>query len=334
MRNNEVREQVCKAIKKWYYSNIEFLSLISAPYNSCSIFKNIILEIINNGGRILYLWGESFENQKLIKIIDDKKCNYIYFENDGIGENNLIFSNYDNISEINGKYDLVIFDDISSFSRIDKKQLEIITKSLIKNSNKIIIFSVDEIKINDNVKSITYIEDNKPFLEPRLIKTRVDLNNDMPTILLEYIRWFISKKKKIVIYVPDEIKLSNVYEYYSKEIKSEIKHTKIIPIVRGEDKKTIKSVLMQKDVATIIITNSINESLDNSNVGSGIVLFADDEEYTYKKLLYLCGKLGKINNELPEMVFVAKNISKDIDAVKNITRGYNKFKWEKKLLSL
>lgn len=306
---------VHKKIHDWYYGENKVFFLISSPYNGSSIFNPIIEKVIEKSGKVLYLWGDDSKNKK-------------------ITNKNTKFKNYNSIKEIKDKYDLIILDDISYFSSINKISETKIIKELLRNTNKLLVYCSEEYKTTEVSDKGMYIEDNRPFLEPRIIKTRVDLNNDMPELLLEYIRWFISKDKKIIVYLPDEEKLINVYEYYSRKIKQLMKNIKVIPIIKGEDKKIIETVLKQSDMATIIITNSINQSIKDSNIGSSIVLFSDNKNYSNKDLLYLCGKVGKTYNELPEIIFVCREISENMDYVKDITRGYNKYKWKKNLLKL
>ena len=111
-----------------------------------------------------------------------------------------------------------------------------------------------------------------------------------------------------------------------------MKRIKIIPLLASEEKIIKQSVLQSTNESTIIITNCIEVSLENSHIGNAIVLFADDKRFTYKKLLFLCAEMRRINKELPEVLLVAKGETDNIEAVRDITREYNRLKWEENVL--
>lgn len=243
------------------------------------------------------------------------------------GDCEITFANYENLESITGEYELAIFDDISCFSNLDKNQVKEKLDNINLICRKVIIYTIEEVACECTKIDMVPVYIENPFVEPRFITTRVDLRKDIPYILYEYLQWFIKNKKKILILVPDEEKLSDVYEYYTKKLK--MKKINIIPLFKKEDKKIIKNVLMQRQKATIIITNSMEETLEGSKIGNVVVLFADSNKYSYKNLLYLCGEIGRINKKLPEVLFVSKDITEDMDKVKGITRDFNKKKWEK-----
>ena len=62
------------------------------------------------------------------------------------------------------------------------------------------------------------------------------------------------------------------------------------------------------------------------------MLFSDNEFYSYKDIIYLCGSLKVDKKFLPEMLLVSKEISDDMYESKKIARGFNQKLWERKLL--
>ena len=59
----------CDKIDYWYKKNIKFLTIITVPFNTPCIFSNIISNIAQNNGKVLYVWGKMARIEKLINII-------------------------------------------------------------------------------------------------------------------------------------------------------------------------------------------------------------------------------------------------------------------------
>ena len=322
-----------KEIEHWYKSNTNTLSIITAPFNISTIFCDIILKVIKNKKKVMYVFSGEKEDRKLIEKIRsiNKSITYCHIKN-GTSNSDITFVDFKNIDKINDKYELVIFDDISGFSRLSNYDIKSKYEVLLNLSNRLILYlSESVINFGDKFELVN-LSGDKPFVEPRFITTRVNLNNDIPYILYDYLKWFRDNKKNIVIYVPSDEKVQNIYDYYLNKLK--FKGVKLIPISKKTDKKSIKNVLKSKDKSTFIITNLMEESLLEYNINNAVVLFADSTKYIGKNLLYMCGALGKINTELPEVLFVSNDISYDMDYAKEKARDFNKMIWEKRLLKL
>lgn len=102
----------------------------------------------------------------------------------------------------------------------------------------------------------------------------------------------------------------------------------IVPISKNEDENFIRDILKNKNEATIIITDNVCALFEDTNINGAIVLFADDEFYSTRKLLFLCGEIYRINKDLPEVLLVAKTESESMDRIKAITRNINKRVWK------
>lgn len=319
-------------VYKWYRdSSVNMLSIKTIPFNTSIIFTKAIFDVIEKKGKVLYLWGKDCEDKRLVEALKKREksiTSYYMEENEGVCDIN--FCNYKNIDKIKGMYDLTIYDDVSVFSTVDTKYLKSISKDVLKLSKKIIFYDIEHTIKKCQKMEFIPTENSEPFVEPRVLKTRINLNLDIPYILYEYLKWFAENKKKIIIYVPDEERIISVYEYYTKKLK--MKRIKVIPLLDSEEKIIKQSVLQSTNESTIIITNCIEVSLVNSHIGNAIVLFADDKRFTYKKLLFLCAEIGRINKELPEVLLVTKGETDNIETVRDITREYNKLKWEKNAL--
>ena len=196
-------------------------------------------------------------------------------------------------------------------------------------SERIIVYSIEDITILGDKIEYTPLLYKKPFIEPRVISTRIDLNKDMPYILYDYIKWFNKNKRKVIVYVPNGTALDNVYDYYINKLK--LNKTLVRKISVNDKKKDLKSVLKIKDKAIFIITDFKEISIGDSNVTNAIVMFADSNEYSYRQLIYICGQITKGSDNSSEVLFVSKDVTEVIDKVRDTSRDYNKVLWKKRL---
>lgn len=326
--NMKEYEYTTSRLREWYKNKIRALSITTPPFNTILIFETLIIDILRNGGKVLYIWGGEGENKKLLDML--KKHTSVCIESslikEGQSSSNIAQVNYNNLEKVRGDYDLAIFDDISTFSKISKQTIAIKYLWLSHISKKIIIYSVDRaITIGDKI-DMAHSRKAFPFVEPRFLTTRIDLRKDIPYILYDYLNWFLNENKNAIMYVPDEETLSIVYEYYSNTIK--IKGVKVI--CKPKKRKNIVDISKIKDSAVLIITDYLDRDTNSYKVENAVVLFADSNKYNYKKLLYICGQIGALNKKLPEVLFVSNEITEDMKKVKKISQGFNRKVWERK----
>ncbi|SFC32526.1 hypothetical protein [Clostridium uliginosum] len=320
-------------IANWYKKSIKLLTILTVPFNTSYIFSDIINEISNQGEKILYVWSNNRENRELLTLLREVNLNitYSYIEC-GAGITDLTFVNQKNIALIKGTYDLVIFDDIGCFSNLDNRSLRQKIERCTDLGKKVLFYGIEKIGLLGEVIEISSYNYRKPFVEPRILTTRINLNIDIPYNLYEYLKWFEINKNNIAIYTPNEEKLDLVYDYFETQLV--MKDVKIIKVSKQEEIKKCERVLKYKDKAIFIITNKLEELSEYCLIDNAVVLFSDNGRYTYKKLIYLCGKIGKINSELPEILLVSNSVSSDMDKAKYLAREFNKKIWEKKLVRL
>lgn len=316
-------------IMQWYDKKIKTLSIISPPYNEGNIFIDIINKVINTNGRVLYVWNGMKVHKDILFDIKQKNKNITSsFISSGDSSSNLVFTNTNLIENVTGEFDLVIFDDVSAYSKISRQEIAIKHMWLTHITKKIILYTIEKTINIGEFMELTYIHKKNPFTEPRLITTKVNLENDIPYILYDYLRWFMDNNQSTIILVPNKEKLEAVFEFYSTKLK--FKNTKMY--IADEDnfeKNIINSDLKIKDKSIIIITDNIDFSIINFKFVNIVVLFADDRKFTYKKLLYLCGKACKTNEMIPEVLLVAREASEEIDIARNFARDFNKKVWER-----
>ena len=325
---------VIKRIDEWYKKNEDkILTIITTPYNTCSIFKNLIKIVTEKGQKVLYVVNGDFSENEMIK-----KIFYYKLNSNGCLKNSykkilkfIKFVSCNNIHEINMHYDLIIYDDISYFSQKSQTQVKLDLDYLYKKSSKLIVYSIEIMLRNSTTLEMCDCLEKTPFIEPRMITTRIDLTKDIPYLMYDYLKWFKKNNRKVIIHAPSKEMVDMVYEYFIKTLKISSR----IRILKAKDKtqyKMLKSLDELKDKPLMVITDYIGDYLKVSKNIDIVIYFADDKFFNYKKLLYLCGKVVMSSNGQGEVLFVSKNISKDMDKAKDIARNFNKNLWEKGLL--
>lgn len=330
------KENLLYAIRKidyWYKKNIRFLTIITVPFNTPCIFSNIIESLGRNNNSILYVWGKEKENKELITSIleiNSEISHKYYTENEK--ESKLVFVHYKELKNISEKYDLVIFDDITYFSKLNtidiKKYMDICTEI----GKRIIIYSIERTSIIGEKFELAAYNYSKPFVEPRILTTRIDLKTDIPYSLYDYLKWFKENKNRVAIYVPEGKLVNKIYDYFKNKLK--LSNTKVIKIEENEDIKKSERVCKIKNMSIFIITNKYKELLECCYVDDIVVLFSDHDNYNYKNILFMCGQVRSINNSFPEVLLVSNTISEEMDKAKDMARKFNKKVWEKQLRTL
>lgn len=320
-------------IDYWYRKNIKLLTIITVPFNTSCVFSNIISKVSQSNGRVLYVWGKSGENKELINGIKefDSGITHSYIEKKD-SSSELKFVHYNNLANINGQYDLVIFDDITYFSNLNSVNVRDILEICMSKGERVLLYSIERMALIGEKFELAAYNYKKPFAEPRILTTRIDLNLDIPFTLYDYLKWFKENNHKVVICVPNREKLNIAYDYFLNKLK--LPDVKILKASKNDEIKMCEKVSKYKDKAIFIITNKIEELLEYCYVDDAVILFSEDERYSYKKMLYICGQIRNMNLRLPEVLLVSNEISEDMEKVKSMARDFNKKVWEKRLIEL
>lgn len=322
-------------ILKWSIGNERFLNVVSTPYNSSEIFIKVILYYVERNEKVAYITNESYDTVNILDEIKKRTVfrDYTYIRSPKRHVNSrLIVCDFNNAIQLEDNFDLVIYDDIGSFPGYSKYEiLDLLSKMSSRNA-KLIVYSVEGILKNKR-EMILPVKDNRtPIIEPRTILTRIDINKDIPFVVYDYLRWSINSDRKVIICVPDEEKLENVYFYISNYCRNISKS-----IVCFRKDKTDKKLLanFEKMKKIVIITNDFQKVFSSSMNVDVMVYFADDIGFNYKKLIYFCGSVGRSEKDLKgEVIFLANEETEDMEKAKDITRNFNKEAWEMGLLRI
>lgn len=318
-----------KVINNWYSKKTKVLNIKTRPYNTSYVFSNVISKVLNDDGRVLYIWCSTEINDFYIL---KQKFYSIMFQGDRKYEfnKNIEFVRVDEVEKIKDEYDLVIIDDITKFSSATVENIRDVVDKIYWKASKIIIYTCEIVLPIGEKFELVYLSDTTSMIEPRILNTRIRLDEDIPLTLYEYFKWFKETKKRVVIVVPSEEKLNKIFNFYYHTLKKE--EIRVIRYVKGQSFQYVQEILDGFSDSLFILTNYIGSYIKEIEDLNVIVLFADDIYYSYKKLLYLSGTLNIKKTVLSEIIFVSREVSNDMDIAKFMIREFNKMLWEKKLV--
>lgn len=324
--NYKELSNVFKKINKWYSKKTKVLSIKTRPFNNIDIFSNIINKVLCEHRTVLYVFCSKEE-----KYVNEKKQELYEFISSEVCINNLerrfLCTFIDDINSIDNSYDLVIFDDISLFSKVSNDYIRDSIENIYWKSEKIIIYSSEFIfPIGEKIE-LPYMISSNPIVEPRFMNTRIRLEEDIPLSLFEYFKWFKENKKRVLIVVPTEDKLNKVYNHYYNILKD--LNIRVVRYSKNQDFKFIKDVIDGYSNSLFIVTNCCGQYINYISNLNIIILFADDLYYSYKKILYICSSVDNDSSTLSEIIMVSREVSEEMDKAKVIMREFNKRLWEK-----
>lgn len=308
--NLRVENRYSHILKKWYVkSNDRFINLICEPYQKLNFIESLIGDCLINNEKVLYV-GKSR------KVCKSEQLNSMNFD----------FVNFNNIFNIKKNFDLIIYDDVSLYSNKSSIECNEDLMYLKRLSKKIVICSVD--KVFNNIKHIEILNNQRKthFLEPRLITTRVNLENSMPYTLYDYIEWFIREKRILVVYVPNKFNLNKIYEYYTEDLNLENK----VKIVKEDKKNSFLNIVNEsrfKKEGIIFITDSLHEYFDSIPECDMVIYSFEKDIVDYKKIIFACGALCKNKCTGREVILLSNEEGDNIETARRLARGFNKTLW-------
>lgn len=305
-----VENRYSHILKKWYVkSNDRFINLICEPYQKLNFIESLIGDCLINNEKVLYV-GKSR------KVCKSEQLNSMNFN----------FVNFNNLFNIKKNFDLIIYDDVSLYSNKSSIECNEDLMYLKRLSKKIVICSVD--KVFNNIKHIEILNNQRKthFLEPRLITTRVNLENSMPYTLYDYIEWFIREKRILVVYVPNKFNLNKIYEYYTEDLNLENK----VKIVKEDKKNSFLKIVNEsrfKKEGIIFITDSLHEYFDSIPECDMVIYSFEKYIVDYKKIIFACGALCKNKCTGREVILLSNEEGDNIETARRLARGFNKTLW-------
>ena len=287
-----------KKFNLWCRDNTsKAINIVFRPYDNLVILNDLIDDYLLKNKKILYIK----------KFFDVFKFKY----NEGVE-----YITFDTLYSINKFYDLIILDDVSFYS--EKRDIEIIEyiSFLMKRCSKIILCSFEYILKKEASINLAGINNKKYFLEPRIIKSRLNFLNSMPKILYDYFQWFIKERRNVIIYTPNEIYTSSIFNYYIYVFGA----SKNINIVK--DSGFILNNIRNKEKINIIITHNSMSNIDNIKEFDLTFYFCDEKIFDSKKIIFSCAKLNS-DKLVREVLLLCQKETYNVSQAKKIARSYN-----------
>lgn len=313
-----------KRLIEWYEkSSSKALNLVAVPYMGVEPVRELCEAVLKLNGRLLYITGDEKESQLILDTLFDGAIP------EGL-EDNLTICGYQDALSASGEYDLAIYDDINSFPYRRKVEVQNLVGYIFPRCKRLITYSFEEILLNVETVEIPMGGTGEYVSEPRIIETRVNIDDEIPVSIYEYLLWFVYEKKNVLVFTGDRIKSRRLSRYLAKVDDSIMAYVTDVNTVG-----TMGMAEMVKDTsrAHIFVTDDLDDFLGVPVNFEIIVHGADSPEFNYRELLFLCIRSGYCNSENGEVIFLCQNQTQDIEKAKNMTRHFNKVLWEKGYMS-
>lgn len=324
LKLNKQRNRVSEDILNWSIGNRKILNVISPPYNSTDIFINVILFHLFNEKKVAYITDGKCDNLNIVRSVKP----YLNVKT----RNRLLkvcdFKNAESLCE---NYDLIVYDNLSTFPLYDKCEIFNLLDKLSKENTKFIIYSIENILEMGEEIILPIRDDKKPLIEPRTILTRIDISHDIPFVIYDYLQCSIKSDRKVIICAPDDYKINEIYSYINKYCSSMTQNVTCVHKIHSDrvmsNFKRLKS--------GVYITDSFDIFNYNIQNVDTMVYFADNPKFDYKKLVYICAGVNRNRKNLEgEVIFLANEETNDMEKAKGIMRNFNKEAWEEGLLRI
>lgn len=293
-----------------------------------------VISPMNSDGSILgavIRWATQ-SNMKIIYISDNtKKAQSIIGKARGsLKENGVVLKTFNEAMYTYDKYDIVIYDELGSRPVNSKENIRGILEEICGSYGSIITYSFEP--IFDHDKKI-YRFNNKrktPIMEPRVITTRINLQEEISNYVYDYIKWSINTNKKVLVYVPDGYKADKVYKAF-KAINSSLRTI----LYKGKSSDGSDKEISRFIVAStgVMITDNLFDGFSGMHGTNVMMFFADDPSINYRDLIYVSSKGDELaQNGCNEVIFICRTETPEIDKCKKVLRELNKRAWEQGLL--
>lgn len=306
-----------KKIEKWFLDcNDEFFNIVAHPFYDLGLVVLFLNKLLFEGEKILYItYNEEYIKNKLTNL--------------NINFDGLTISTPLSFFDGNSEFDLVFFDDISGLSVIEDSLVIPFLRGI--NSKKKVILSMKEMLKENKIYEVS--QDLVLFTEPRIIKTKIDLNYDMPHVVFEFLEWFMANKTKVVLITKDIESSKSVYKYMKKYASLHVKFKNLFISYEFESFSEFEKLHIDSYIyiTSVDFLNEIqkltleSKTINNLNI---VVFFASDKVFNYKNLLTLCGVPMFLEGSKHEVIFVSNYENVEIFSAKSISRSYNKRLWE------
>lgn len=293
----------------WKEKGIEKgINIITFPGRGTEFLDGIILSYLNSGENVLLITGQ----KKIPGKFEGLKGKF----------NSLSF---DGAMKEREEYGLIIYDDINSMPLRDWIEIKSIINVLYSKCSRFIALSTGRIFRDMPCEYLFPGEAAQFMTEPRLISTRLDVSQVLPTALFDFMNYFKNDGRKAVIVCPSVQSAEGMMNYL-KRISPDFSD-KTIKSWETED-EVIEDLSLSGNGPLFIYTDSIENIPVHGKDFDYVVLDASSSKYNSRQFVHLLGLASSGRGAEGEVLLVASEVSESMNLAKDISREFNRMLWE------
>ena len=312
----------------WYETSQEkAINMKTVPYMGIEPVKDLVEKVLKENGRVLYITGEDKDRVLIVRAMRDRGIDSISVHQDlEINEKeSLVICDYLQALRVREEYDLVIYDDVNSFPIHKKPEMQHLIGFIFPKCRKVVAYSFELVFMGMDVIEVPMAGKSGFVSEPRVLETRLNLDEFVPTSVYEYLLWFVFEKKK-VLFVTTNKKVKKKVARFLTKIDESLESC--IYDVDEIGTKTMRELCSDHTKSHIFITDNLDDYVDMETNFEIIIHGADASRYSYRELIFLCLRSGYYDEMNGEVLMICQNVTRDIEKTRDLARHYNKVLWD------
>jgi late competence protein required for DNA uptake (superfamily II DNA/RNA helicase) len=237
----------------------------------------------------------------------------------------LVICDYLQALRVREEYDLVIYDDVNSFPIHKKPEMQHLIGFIFPKCRKVVAYSFELVFMGMDVIEVPMAGKSGFVSEPRVLETRLNLDEFVPTSVYEYLLWFVFEKKK-VLFVTTNKKVKKKVARFLTKIDESLESC--IYDVDEIGTTTMRELCSDHTKSNIFITDNLDDYVDMETNFEIIIHGADASRYSYRELIFLCLRSGYYDEMNGEVLMICQNVTRDIEKTRDLARHYNKVLWD------
>ena len=312
----------------WYETSQEkAINMKTVPYRGIEPVRDLVEKVLKENGRVLYITGEDKDRVLIVRAMRDRGIDSISVHQDlEINEKeSLVICDYLQALRVREEYDLVIYDDVNSFPIHKKPEMQHLIGFNFPKCRKVVAYSFELVFMGMDVIEVPMAGKSGFVSEPRVLETRLNLDEFVPTSVYEYLLWFVFEKKK-VLFVTTNKKVKKKVARFLTKIDESLESC--IYDVDEIGTKTMRELCSDHTKSHIFITDNLDDYVDMETNFEIIIHGADASRYSYRELIFLCLRSGYYDEMNGEVLMICQNVTRDIEKTRDLARHYNKVLWD------
>jgi len=312
----------------WYETSQEkAINMKTVPYMGIEPVRDLVEKVLKENGRVLYITGEDKDRVLIVRAMRDQGMDSISVHQDlEINEKeSLVICDYLQALRVREEYDLVIYDDVNSFPIHKKPEMQHLIGFIFPKCRKVVAYSFELVFMGMDVIEVPMAGKSGFVSEPRVLETRLNLDEFVPTSVYEYLLWFVFEKKK-VLFVTTNKKVKKKVARFLTKIDESLESC--IYDVDEIGTKTMRELCSDHTKSHIFITDNLDDYVDMETNFEIIIHGADASRYSYRELIFLCLRSGYYDEMNGEVLMICQNVTRDIEKTRDLARHYNKVLWD------